>query len=173
MVEIYIGLSILRAEIVMNYSALTKEKEELIRQLNDFFQWPLPFPFTPHNALFYKGFHYYLKFYIMCYWYGRSKYNGRSVFNVKSVFNVREEPCSNTKSKLRQLRKTEAWLSSLIGCNSQDKNIFVRLAWRKDAFICWRCWTRHKICKSAKVPFSNITFDGQVILSLSTSKDLF
>lgn len=33
--------------------------------------------------------------------------------------------------------KTDAWISQRIGCNSQVKNIFVRLAQRKDAFL-WK-----------------------------------
>lgn len=63
-----------------------------------------------------------------------ANYNGMTVFSVESVFSVRD-PCSNTKSRHRQLRENRCMTFPIIGSNSQDKCIFVRLAWRKDAFM--------------------------------------
>jgi len=57
-----------------------------------------------------------------------TNYNGRSVFNVKSIFNVRGDPCFNTKSRHRKLHENICMTFPINGCNSQDKNILIRLA---------------------------------------------
>lgn len=96
---------------------LIKEKEELIRQLNGFFQWPLPFPFTPHKALFYKGIHYYLKFYIMYYWHGR-RWQKQTVmvglFSVLKVSSVWKTHAPTLNQDTGSFVKTDAWLSQLL-----------------------------------------------------------
>lgn len=126
MVEIYLGLSILRAQIVNNCSILIKNKKKKNTDAKCFFYSDL-FIFSPHNALMYRGSHKYL-------WHQHpisqtsdmAEANGRTAFNPE-VF-VRGDPCSSTKTRHRQLHINWCMIFQITGYNSQDKNRFLQLA---------------------------------------------